>query len=385
MSDQKLPKTRKVNKTSTESGATAPQKSVKREALELLFIALILVPTINIFVIQSYAIPTSSMESDMLVGDKLFVSKFHYGPRVPNTPLALPYVHNAIGSSKSYMEYPQLPYMRLPGISEVQCNDIVVFNWPSDNGGHPVDKKMNYVKRCVAIAGQTIEAKAGVLYLDDKEGEKLPNLQHRYLVNTTQTLSKRLKRQLHDLGVNINEQSDLIRTQRGYTMNLTDDAAAKVRELPFVSSMEPLFSPQGTLRREVYPNSADTHSWVYNWNVDNFGPVYVPKRGDTLPLDSMNFALYATAIRDYENNPSLTWKNGQAMLNGKALPEYTFTMNYYWMMGDNRHNSQDSRFWGFVPEDHIVGKPIFVWLSTDEQAEGWLDWIRWGKSMRVVN
>lgn len=361
-------------KQKVEPTEEKPKKSAKREVLELLFIALIIVPTINIFFLQSYAIPTSSMEHELLVGDKLFVSKLNYGPRIPMTPLALPYVHNTIFGTKSYTEAVKIPYYRLPGLSTVKNSDIVVFNYPPDvEKEMPVDKRTNYVKRCVGIAGDSLAIEDGVLIINGSKVENHEDVQHAYRVITKSgSLNPKVMKKL---GIR-----EKFASQEGvYIMMLKDKTAEELKKLSYVSDVEKMIQPKGEFNPRVFPQSS-----LFDWNIDNYGPVYIPKEGDVVKLDSANHFLYSRIIRDYEGNPSYEFKEGKAFIDGQEVAEYTFKMNYYFMMGDNRHNSQDSRYWGFVPEDHIVGKPVFVWLSTEKDA-GWLDWIRWNKSMRVIH
>ena len=366
------------------------KKSLKREIIEILILVFIVVPLINIFVVQSYAIPTSSMESEMLTGDKLFVSKLNYGPRIPNTPIAFPYVHNSIFGKKSYADAVQLPYMRLPGFSSIKRNNIVVFNLPKDvDQGIPVDKRTNYVKRCVAQAGDSLQIIDGTVFINGKNDDtELKNLQHAYTVTVE---GRRFsEREMRKVGVSEVFQSNSPGT---YTMMLSDEMVRKVEKLPNVMKVSKYNFPKNDGDPQTFPFVMSLH-----WNRDNYGPLYIPKRGDKITLDSLNTAIYKTAIEKYENDKAkLEWKNGEgkAYLNGKAIDEYVFEMDYYFMMGDNRHNSEDSRFWGFVPEDHIVGKPVFVWLSTEDtkpnSKKGTLAKIfsgeikvRWSKSFRTV-
>ena len=404
---------RKRNKEEKEDKKGKKKKSAAREWGETLIFALVVVPLINAFVLQSYAIPTSSMEGSMLVGDKLFVSKINYGPRVPMTPLALPFMHDRIwGTDKqSYTEAVTLPYMRLPGFKKVKSGDIVVFNWPAGDtlttkfwsqatmrqleqrfGGkegvnrkfkvvsRPVDRRENYVKRCIAAPGDSLKIINAQVYVNNVPFEDSKYVQYEHIVETRQgSISEK---NLKALGFTSREKGieyGLVRgSQNQYWMKISDKTAEEMASFPYVRSVTKRIQDPGVPNPNIFPYSPNL-----KWNVDNFGPLWVPKKGETIQIDSKEtYDLYERAIRIYEGNAGLKWKNGQAELDGQALGSYTFKMNYYWMMGDNRHNSQDSRMWGFVPEDHIVGTPIFVWLST-EPDNNLLKKIRWGKSFRI--
>lgn len=401
---------KKAEKKGKKGGKDKKKKSAAREWGETLIFALVVVPLINAFILQSYAIPTSSMEGSMLVGDKLFVSKVNYGPRVPITPLALPFMHDRIwGTDKqSYTEAVKLPYMRLPGFKKVKSGDIVVFNWPAgdtlttrfwstktmkeleDQFGkegvkkqfklvsRPVDRRENYVKRCVAAAGDSLKIVDGIVYVNNVPFEDRKDTQHTYIVETNR--GKISDKNLKALGFMKRENRYEYYHLGGnkYRMNLSAEKAKEVANLPYIQAVVKNVMPAGAYEPKVFPYLKEL-----SWNVDNFGPIWLPKKGETIQLDSeVKYATYERAIRIYEGKQGLKWENGQAYLNGEVLDSYTFTLNYYWMMGDNRHNSQDSRMWGFVPEDHIVGTPIFVWLST-EPDNGLASKIRWDKSFRI--
>ncbi|HRK28614.1 MAG TPA: signal peptidase I [Chitinophagales bacterium] len=344
-------------------------KSVKREILELLFIALVLVPLINIFILQSYAIPTSSMEGTMLVGDKLFVSKLHFGPRVPQTPIAFPYVHNSIFGLPSYTTLISLPYMRLPGFSAAKRGDIVVFNYPVEvDKDIPVDKRTNYVKRCTAQFGDTLQIIDAQVHINGKPVQNPPLLQHAHAVKTSTPFNPKIKDKL--------QISEVFQGNEvgSYVMMLNDQTAEEIKKMANIDTLYKIVQPKGEFNPRIFPFNPR-----FNWNLDNFGPLYIPKKGDKIQLTEDNYTLYETVIKKYENNPTLEWKEGKATLNGQPITEYVFKMNYFFMMGDNRHNSEDSRYWGFVPEDHVVGKPVFVWLSSNPIYK-----VRWDKSFRVV-
>lgn len=369
---------KKKESDNKKTDSNKAKKSLKRELIEFGLIIFVIVPFINMFIMQSYAIPTSSMEGEMLIGDRLFVSKINYGARVPMTPIALPYVHNKIGNSPSYTEAIKLPYYRLPGLGTVERNDIVVFNYPGDKvNGMPVDKRENYIKRCVGIAGDTLSVKGCDVYINGKPSLHPRLSQYLYAVKAKDPSGINPKI-WEDLGV----RERLGQADDGrFIMRLTDATAAKMKTMDAFEMVEKMLVPAGKGEPQIYPQNPNS-----NWNVDYFGPIYLPKRGDKVKIDSSNYLLYAPAIRDYEGNSDVSWNSAEKKIsvNGQLSDTYEFKMNYYFMMGDNRHNSLDSRYWGMVPEDHIVGTPVFVWLSTNDQAKGWGDWIRWDKSFRFV-
>lgn len=382
------------------------KKSSWQEWKETIIFALIVVPLLNIFVLQSYAIPTSSMEGSMLVGDKLFVSKFHYGVKIPNTPLALPFMHNRIWKTNipSYTDIITLPDWRLPAFEGIDSGDICVFNWPvgdtmtvkhlstksyyemvrkegrenvhrkHDLVISPTDRKENYVKRCVAAAGDTLEIIDGDIFISGKPFQDHENVQHMYFVTTNDIpLSKKKIQEL-----NIREIYKMRGTPNTWGVMMSKQTAETVKGFKNVLNVKKRLLEKGEGDPDIYP-----HNERFAWNVDNYGPLYMPKEGDTIPMTEENYILYERPIRVYEENPDFTWKNGQAYLNGEAISEYTFQMDYHYMIGDNRHNSQDSRMWGFVPKNHISGKPIFVWLSTYPPGSD-KGLINWRKCFRLI-
>ena len=396
----------KLKKNKQEGKA---KKGFWKEWGETIVFVLIVVPLIQTLIFQSYAIPTSSMESSMLVGDKLFVSKLHYGPRIPQTPIALPFLHNQIpfSGAKCYSELVSLPYMRLPGFSSIDNKDIVVFNWPDGDTTtfeyqstvsyryltrmmgeaevdrrytvmtRPVDRRDNYVKRCLAIAGDSLQIIEGNVYINGKLQSPPENVQHLHIVSTNgNPIRKKFFIEM-DLGSTEYKKTGV----NTYEVHLSEAKAEKFRALTNVTNVEKVIHPKGKGDPNIFPNAKGM-----DWNVDNFGPIWIPQKGATIQLDSANIVMYSRAIKAYEDNEGYIVKNGQAYMDGEPINEYTFKMDYYWMMGDNRHNSQDSRVWGYVPEDHIVGTPIFVWLSNKGEDVSWgnlFSKIRWDKTFRI--
>lgn len=354
--------------------------------------AVVAASAIHTYFIQPYMIPTSSLEKTLLVGDFLFVSKFHYGVRVPMTPLSLPMVHDSIPivGTKSYFKLPQLPYLRLPAFQKVERNDITVFNWPTDTVrffrdkskihiDKPIDKKSNYVKRTVAVAGDIFEIRNGDVYINGKK-EIYPvraKLQTSYVVETKPNIGE-LKHDFMYRKFDVTDGFARVQPNVYIFSSLTEEVAETLRKSPNIVSVTKRIEEVNKYNPMVFP-----HSENYKWNEDQYGPVTIPAKGQTIAITSENLPLYRRIIQVYENN-SLEVKGDDIFLNGEKTNSYTFKQNYYWMMGDNRHNSEDSRYWGFVPEDHIVGKPVMVWMSLDGNASGF-DKIRWNRLFTTVN
>lgn len=350
--------------------------------------AVIAATLVHTYFMQPYTIPTSSLEKSLLIGDFLFVSKFHYGARVPMTTVAAPMVHDTlpIVKTKSYLKFPQLPYMRLPALQKIKQNDIVVFSWPVDTVEQffkktnrkirkPIDKKSNYVKRCVGIPGDSLEIRDGYVYINGKKNE-LPDRARLQFFYETDTDGKALSVKSLKSRYHVREGG---RLQDGnYILNLSDEDAQLISKNPTVKSLTKRLSPKGQAEN-VFPN---VNSLA--WNKDNFGPVYIPEEGKTVALNMTSLPFYKQIIVEYEKN-TLRVENGQIYLNGSSDPvdTYTFKQNYYWMMGDNRHNSEDSRYWGYVPYDHVVGKPVFIWFSWNSDGQG-LDKVRWERLFTTV-
>jgi signal peptidase I len=386
------------------------KKSIIREWTDAIIFAVVAATIIRTFLLEAYTIPTSSMEKSLLVGDYLFVSKIYYGPKIPNTPLAFPFVHHTMPfttSVKSYVEWIHFPYYRFPGFGKVSHNDAVVFNYPAgdtvstrfqsnmsyyalvkqygrkrvwsdkQNFGEivarPVDKKENYVKRGIGMPGDTLQIINRQVYLNGKEAVNPERLQYNYHVQTDgSSINKRILDKL-----DITEIRALNRPGE-FEIMLTSQAKQQLEYLPFVKKVEVLNEEAGKWHPEIFP-----YDDAYQWNRDNFGPLYIPKKGIPIQLNAKNIVIYKRLIRTYEGN-DIEVKSGDIFINGQKSTSYTPKMDYYWMMGDNRHNSADSRYWGFVPEDHIVGKAEFIWLSLD-QNKSWLGGkIRWSRLFSIV-
>jgi signal peptidase I len=355
---------------------TKKKKSITREWFDAILFAVIAATLIRTLFIEAYTIPTSSMESSLLVGDFLFVSKVNYGARTPMTPVAFPFAHHTmpIINTKAYWDGIKLPYYRLPGLSDVKKGDVVVFNWPmeADSPWHrPVDKRENYIKRCQGAPGDTLTIVNAQVYVNGKPNPNPPESQTDYNVVTNGT----------DINPKILEEEHITFDDYTQRLTMTKKAAATLKGYSNIKSITENIEPKGTpeVGQQVFP--ADKH--YANWNMDNYGPVIIPKKGWTVKLDSLTLPVYKRAIEIYENN-KLEVKGADVFINGKKTDSYTFKMNYYWMMGDNRHNSLDSRFWGFVPEDHIVGKALFVWMSYDTNGS-FLHKIRWSRLFKGIH
>jgi signal peptidase I len=391
------------------------RKSATREWVDAAVFAVVAATIIRTFVFEAYTIPTGSMEKTLLVNDFLFVSKTGYGPRQPMTPLSFPFVHHTLPftGGKSYLEWIKLPYKRFFE-RPVLRNDVVVFNYPVGDtvigeyqsevnyydylriyearGGtreqllaerddilvRPVDKRENFIKRCVAVPGDTLQIRDGILYINGRVSEAPPMAEAPYYVTTDgrtpfpdEFLTKELNVSLDDA-----DQRDFVQVPdrpNTFRLNMTEEQAKKVQAFPFVVP--------GSVVRELntagFGNTFPFDTAHYKWSEDNFGPLWVPGKGSVLVLTPQSIAPYRRIIQVYEGN-SLEERDGKFFINGAAADRYTFKMNYFWMMGDNRHNSQDSRFWGFVPEDHVVGKASLIWFS-------WQNGPRWNRIFRSIH
>ena len=409
------------------------------EWISSIIFAVILATIVHTYFIQPYIIPTGSLEKSLLVGDFLFVSKFHYGARVPQTAVSFPMVHDTIIGTgiRSYLKKPQIPYLRIPGFQKIKRNEIVTFSWPADTVRQffvkekgvkkPIDKKSNYVKRCVAIPSDTLEIKNGIIFINGKKSimpyrakpifnysvynqngistSKLSSsgikIQRKFRIKdiTQQKLNQMRPYILRLMDNNPNNFTIItdfkgipydVRssgrivmteiTEKEMDVFLTEQEAEILKKSRLVDSITRNFNIIKSYNTQFFPNDIR-----FNWNEDNFGPIIIPKKGEKIKLNSINLPIYKKLIRDYEKN-SLDLKNGSIFINNIKTEHYIFKQNYYWMMGDNRYKSEDSRSWGFVPEDHIVGKPVFIWMSIEGINDGFKNWkIRWNRVFTTVN
>ena len=413
----------------------------KESTIGSIVFARILATIVHTYFIQPFIIPTGSLEKTLLVGDFLFVSKYHYGARVPKTVAAFPMVHDTIVGTgiRSYLNKPQLPYLRIPAIKKIKRNDLVTFNWPADTVRRffvkeagvvkPIDKKSNYVKRCVAIPGDKLEIIDGLLYINN-ELSKLPYRAKplfNYRVTSQNGISSKellklnitgFSRKFKISGINSNQQFEGIRPyisslissdienfiitsghkgipsriiaenrlrvteikEREKIISMTNSDFEKLESKKTFDSIYRIFKTTKSYNTSFFPNDI-----MYDWNEDNFGPIIIPQKGQEIELNKQTLPLYKKIIRDYEKN-KLELVNDKILINDVETTFYKFKMDYYWMMGDNRYNSEDSRAWGYVPENHIVGRPIFIWMSIDGINDGISNWkIRWDRVFTTIH
>lgn len=360
-------------------------KSKLREWREAIVFAVVVATLIRWGTVEAFVIPTPSMENSLLVGDYLFVSKLHYGARTPRTPLQIPLTHQTIWGTEipSYLTWIELPSWRLPGISDVKREDAVVFNVPdltmNDGVDRPIDLKTFYVKRCVGIPGDTLVIRNRKLFVNGKAlGEPL-DMKFSHLVTADDEINKR---NLTKIGIDADDYYFLGRNQEGkafYKMLLTASQLDQIRSASFISSIQNDYTTNDGPDKDIFPSAMNT-----SWNGDNYGPVIVPAKGKTIPINQTTLAMYGETIRLYEHHKKVAIVDNTLTIDGEPVKEYTFTQDYYFMMGDNRNNSLDSRYWGYVPWDHIVGKPLFIWFSVDKHAN-FLTRIRWNRIFTAVD
>ncbi len=379
--------------------ASAPKPAEKKKGFfrewgDAILFAVVAATLIRWATFEAYTIPTPSMEDSLLVGDYLFVSKLHYGPRTPQTPLQVPLTHQTVWGTglKSYSELIQLPSYRLPGFSEVKSGDVVVFNVPFESE-HPADLRTNYIKRCVAVAGDVLEIKDTQVFVNGKPMNNPPQSQNRYFLQVPQP-NDDLYTAFKQQGVtNFNrpdgQPEPLYGTQEPtFMIDATPQTADFFRKQPYVRDVVQDKALPGQPEAETFPNNADyphsTPAPITTWNKDNYGPLQLPKKGQTVQLTPQNTPVYLKIIMRYEHNEGITVQNGVLLQNGQPLKSYTFKQDYYFMMGDNRHDSLDSRYWGFVPEDHIVGKAVLIWMSVDPYAD-FFHKIRWNRLFDTID
>ncbi|KAA1246452.1 signal peptidase I [Aquimarina sp. RZ0] len=369
------------------------------EWISSVLFAVVAATIVHTYFMQPYTIPTGSLERTLLIGDFLFVSKFHYGARTPMTSISFPMVHDTIplAKTKSYNSDIQYPYFRIPGFQKIKRNDIVVFSWPvdtvrffRDNSGinvyKPIDKKSNYVKRCVGTPGDSLSIIEGKVHINNKplQLSYRARVQYSYTIKTKSGFNPKNLYDRYKLiyGKNLYPTDN----SGGYiAAELSEENAKNLKNNPYVTSVERVISQKAPRKdSSIFPNNGKV-----DWTIDNFGAIYIPKAGTTVEMNLKSFSLYRRIIEVYEGSElgidnKLSVNGTNVLLNGNPIDSYTFKQDYYWMMGDNRHNSEDSRMWGYVPANHIVGKPVFIWMSWDSNAKGFFNKIRWERLFTTV-
>jgi signal peptidase I len=351
------------------------KKSAAREWGDALIFAVVAASLIRWLLLEPFTIPTASMEKSLLVGDFLFVSKMHYGTRFPMTPLQVPLTHQKVWGTEipSYSDAIELPYYRLPGFSDVQRNDVVVFNYPVEFQ-YPTDLKTNYIKRAVGISGDVIEVREGDVYVNNELASKPEEMQYSYDVITNRLLTEDF---FKDYEINP-ESHRTFSDGSGYQVFATEEVINRLGSSPVVTSVTKRIQKSGG-EIGIFPEGM-----TQSWNRDSYGPLQIPAEGWTIEMTAENVMKYSFTIEKYEGHENVEVKEDQLFIDGQKVDSYTFQQNYYFMMGDNRHDSMDSRYWGFVPEDHIVGKAWFLWLSLDKH-ESMFSKIRWNRIFNGIN
>ncbi|MBA4849594.1 signal peptidase I [Emticicia sp. BO119] len=381
-------------KTSTLESPKPPVKAKKkkspfREWLDSIVFAVVAATLIRWLLFEPYTIPSGSMEKSLLTDDFIFVSKFHYGTRTPKTILQIPLTHQKIWFTEipSFLDWIQLPQYRLPGFTHVKNGDVVVFNYPGcperpdDFGGYdkyPVDLRTNYIKRCIGIPGDVVEMQEGQTFVNGKVFSNTIGMQMEYEIETNTQVSDKV---FQKYGIIEFAQELSAEDKTLYLVKATEQSVNEMKSLDFVKNITPVVQAKGDISNPNY-NIFPYNSSLFPYNRDNF-VITVPKKGVTIKLDEKNIAMYKGIITTFDGNDDAKYINGQIVLNGRPITSYTFKQNYYFMVGDNRHGSDDSRFWGFVPEDHIVGKAVMVWMSLDKKGS-FFNKIRWNRLFSII-
>ncbi len=366
------------NKSERKTNREDQKKSVAREWVDAIVFAVIAATIIRWLFLEAFVIPTPSMERSLLVGDFLFVSKIHYGPRTPMTPLQVPLTHQKIwltdifveGGVPSYLDWIKLPMYRLPGLTSIKRGDVVVFNFPPEME-YPVDLKTNYIKRCLGVPGDTFEIRDLGVFINGQPMEDPPQMQYKYYVRTNEAINERVFKRL--------KISDYRAMGGGYLIYMTPEAAEELGQMDMIRDVRVGKMTDGEANQGIFPSMSNSR-----WNEDFYGPLWIPKKDATIAINEETIDKYGGTIVDYEGLKNVTIEGQQLLIDGQAVSEYTFKQNYYFMIGDNRHNSLDSRFWGFVPENHVVGKAFFIWLSLDP-AEPLLSKVRWSRLFNMIH
>ena len=348
------------------------KKGPVREWFDALFFAVIAATLIRWATFEAFTIPTPSMENTLLVGDFLFVNKLNYGPRTPMTPLQIPLTHQKIWGTNipSYLDWIKLPQFRLPGFSEINRDDIVVFNYPSEIE-KPIDLKTYYVKRCVALPGDTIKIINGDIFINNNLKDQLENQQNRYFVRTKTNINPRIFKK-YDIW-------EYTKVSNGYYINTKQENADAIEKESFIDDVELYRMDKSLSSIRIFPDKNK-----FPWNTDYFGPLLVPYKGLKINLNEENTIKYSSVISDFEGIDNVKVEDNNIFINNKKVEDYTFKQDYYFMMGDNRHNSEDSRFWGFVPYDHVLGEASFIWFSYDYKESNIFKAIRWERFFNII-